>query len=466
MEFYFCDREFTVQGIASTDGAGTIKMDDDLESIDESESVYTFSGVLYFTDKQRDQIKRMSALGNYIIYQRANGSQACMTIMETNYNPTEGTCELICEDGALDLLNNVVSQWTETSAQSFEYYFNKTLADTGFTLNENCFKGLTRTISFDQENTALERLRSIISEFGGGRFRINFEFRNTELVSKSIDIVEELGEEKPITLRVGREVNSITTSGNLYELTTAVRAFGNQKEGSNVRVSLSGYAWTDPDKRLELRNGVLVDTQEAPKWSRLLSTTTGLFTRTKIYDTDDQGTLLSLARQELLKNSQPAVNYEVDLASVPENIEIGDRVDVVDENDELFLSAKVLKMERCTARDETRITLGDFLIQYSGLDPQLVQIANDFSKQFDESIPAEVIITPSKQFFVDGQGSITLTATVKKGKDDITNLFTSFIWSRYNDKNELDTTFSATGKSITITAGDSTVYTYYCTADY
>ncbi|MRC26367.1 hypothetical protein GH854_33535, partial [Bacillus thuringiensis] len=114
-------------------------------------------------------------------------------------------------------------------------------------------------------------------------------------------------------------------------------------------------------------------------------------------------------------------------------------------------------MERCTARDETRITLGDFLIQYSGLDPQLVQIANDFSKQFDESIPAEVIITPSKQFFVDGQGSITLTATVKKGKDDITKLFTSFIWSRYNDKNELDTTFSATGKSITITAGDSTV---------
>ncbi|MRB84925.1 hypothetical protein GH851_30805, partial [Bacillus thuringiensis] len=321
-----------------------------------------------FTDKQRDQIKRMSALGNYIIYQRANGSQACMTIMETNYNPTEGTCELICEDGALDLLNNVVSQWTETSAQSFEYYFNKTLADTGFTLNENCFKGLTRTISYDQENTALERLRSIISEFGGGRFRINFEFRNTELVSKSIDIVEELGEEKPITLRVGREVNSITTSGNLYDLTTAVRAFGNQKEGSNVRVSLSGYAWTDPDKRLELRNGALVDTQEAPKWSRLLSTTTGLFTRTKIYDTDDQGTLLSLARQELLKNSQPAVNYEVDLASVPENIEIGDRVDVVDENDELFLSAKVLKMERCTARDETRITLGDFLIQYSGLD--------------------------------------------------------------------------------------------------
>ncbi|MRC99910.1 hypothetical protein GH856_28230, partial [Bacillus thuringiensis] len=68
---------------------------------------------------------------------------------------------------------------------------------------------MTRTISYDQENTALERLRSIISEFGGGRFRINFEFRNTELVSKSIDIVEELGEEKPITLRVGREVNSI-----------------------------------------------------------------------------------------------------------------------------------------------------------------------------------------------------------------------------------------------------------------
>ena len=154
------------------------------------------------------------------------------------------------------------------------------------------------------------------------------------------------------------------------------------------------------------------------------------------------------------------------MATVPDNINIGDRVDIADERDELFLSGKVLKMERCTARDETKITLGDFLIQYSGLDPQLERIANDFSKQFDESIPSEVVITPSKQFFVDGQGTITLTASVKKGKDDITSWFTSFVWTRYNADNVLDSSFSATGKTITITAGDSTVYTYYCTVDY
>ena len=466
MEFYFCNREMEILGIASTDGVGTIKMDDDLESIDESESVYSFSGILMFDDFQRDQVKRMAELGNYILYQRADGSQACMTIMEINHNPTAGTREVICEDGALDLLNNVVEPVNQTSAQSFEFYFNRTLADTGFVLGENCFQGLTRTLKYENEATALERLRSLISDFGGGRFRITFKLRNSQIVSKVIDVVEDLGETKSITLRVGSEVNSITTSGNLYDLTTAVRAYGNKKEGTDVRVSLSGYAWTDPDKRFELRNGMLVDLQESPKWSRLASTTGGLFTRTKIYDTDDQGTLLSLARQELLKNSTPVVNYEVDLATVPDNINIGDRVDIADERDELFLSGKVLKMERCTARDETKITLGDFLIQYSGLDPQLEQIANDFSKRFDESIPSEVVITPSKQFFVDGQGTITLTANVKKGKDDITSWFTSFVWTRYNADNVLDSSFSATGKTITITAGDSTVYTYYCTVDY
>lgn len=466
IEIYFTDREFNPIGIASTDGAGIIKMSDDHEIVDEDTGVIQFTGVLHYEEDQLVKVKEMSALGNYAVYRRHDGSSACQRIMEFTHNPTDGTREIICEDGALDMLNNVVPAFSSPIPQPFEYYFNIVMADTGIKLGANWFKGVTRTLSYDNEATALERLRTLITDFGGGAFTLDFEFDNMELQTKTLNVIEALGQEKDITLRVGTDVNSITTTGNLYDLTTAIKPFGGTPEGSDTPINLSGYSWVDPDGRFKLQNGVIVDTQEAPKWSRLLSISGGLFTRAVTYDTLDKGKLASLAVAELKKNSVPQFNYEVDIANVPEGLDIGDRIDIVDEKDELYLSGRVLVIDRCTAENTTVVTLGEFIIKYSGLNEQLLKIASDFSKQFDQSVPAEVIVTPSKQFFVNGQGQITLTAKVKKGTTDITSNFTSFVWRRYDASNILDATWTATGKQITITAGTSNVYTYYCSVDY
>lgn len=466
MEFHFLNRNFELQGMVSTDEGGTIRMDDDVEKITDENGIIEFTGVVYFTDEMRDKVKRMTALGNYVVYKRQNGDFACVSIMETTREPLSGTVTIICEEAGLDLLNNVVQPEDRGFDETFEAYFNRAMEDTGFVLGENIYSGESRKLKFESENTAVERLRLIIEGFGGGKFKFEYVFLNNKLDKKIIHIVEDLGDEKPITLRVGREVNGITTTGSIYEMMTAVMPFGNTREGTEERIGLSGYPWTDPDKRFEIQAGVLIDTQEAPKWSRIASNTNGLFTRAKTYDADNQADLLALALEDLRKNSAPIVNYEVDLAVTPPNLSIGDTISIADEDDELFLTGKVLEMTYSSARDESTVTLGDFKIQYGGLDQQLQQLADDFSKQFDQSIPAEVIITPSKQFFVDGAGTITLTATVKKGYTDITSQFTSFIWSRHKADNTLDTTFSATGKTITVTAGESSVYTYYCTVDY
>ncbi len=466
MEFYFTNRNFKLQGVASTDGAGTIRMDQDVEKVTNADGLISFSGVLYFTDEQRDKVKTMAAIGNYILYQRHTGDYAAVTIMETTRNPLAGTQEIIAEDAGLDLLNNVVQPEDRKQNELFESYFNRALADTGFTLGNNIFAGERRVLAFEKEDTAVERLRLILEGFGGGKFKFEYGFSNTELTKKVIHIVEDFGAKKPVKLRVGREINSITTKDSIYDLKTAVQAFGNKPDGSDSRISLSGYPWVDPEGRFEIQNGVLIDKQEAPKWSRIGSDTNGLFTRAITYDANTQGDLLALALADLKATSVPTYNYDVDLAIVPQGIEIGDTVDVVDENEELFLSAKILEMEYSSSTLQSKIILGEFRIQYSGLDPRLLQIANDFSKQFDESIPSEVIITPSKQFFVDGDGTITLTADVLKGGKNISDLFTRYTWSRYDATNTLDPTFSETGKTITITSGSSSVYTYYCTVDY
>lgn len=444
-------------------------MSDDHEIINyETDDIIEFTGVLHFDESQEQlvKVKEMAQLGNYLIYRRHNGDSACLTIMDFTHNPLAGTREISCEDGALDLLNNVVPAIKTTSPQSFQYYWNIVMRDTGFTLGANYFSNQTRTLNYDNETTAVERLRSIISDFGGAKFTIDFEFENMQLKSKTMNIVEDMGDEKDITLRVGRDVDSIVTTGNIYELTTAIRALGGTPEGSNNPITLSGFSWIDPDGRFKLENGVMIDTQEAPKWSRLLSTTGGLFTRAVTYDTLDKGKLASLAVSELKKKSQPVFNYEVNVVNVPSNLNVGDRINIVDEKDELYLSGKALTIDRCSADDTVTLTLGDFRIQYSGIDPQLLQIASDFSKQFDNSVPSEVIITPSKQFFVNGEGTISISAKVVKGKDDITSNFTSFVWRRYDASNVLDTSWTATGKTITVNAGQSNVYTYYCSVDY
>lgn len=469
MEFYFTDRQFNVLGIASTDGSGLIKMIDDHEIMEyESDDLITLSGTLVFGDSQSklNKVKNMVSLGNYIIYRRYNGTSACLSIMEYNHNPINGERSFKAEDAGLDLLNNVVPTVNVESPQSFDYYYNITMADTGITLRNNIFANTTRTLVYDNESTALERLRANIADFGGGKFLLDFQFQGTKLVGKYIDIVEDVGVDRPVKLRVGKDVGSITTDANIYDLVTAVRPFGGKLEGSDSKVNLVGFEWSDPDSRFKLVNGLLTDTQEAPKWSRLLSTSTGLFTRAITFDTTDKGKLVSLAVQHLKDNSNPAVNYTVNVVNPDVGFDIGDRVDVVDEFDELYINGKVLTIDRSTTNGTIEVILGDFRIVYDGLDKQLVQIANDFSKQFDESIPSQVIVTPSKQFFVNGEGTITLSARVTKGDKDISDLFTQYNWRRYDGSGALDPTFNQKGRTITITAGSSAVYTYKCLVDY
>lgn len=444
-------------------------MSDDHEVVEyEYDDLIKFSGTLHFDDSQSqlNKIKSMVQLGNYIIYRRHDGSSACITIMELNHDPINGIRSFRGEDGGLDLLNNVAPAINVTTEQSFAYYWNLIFADTGINLRSNYLVNERRILSYENEVSALERLRSLIGDFGGGKFTLDFQFDNLKLSGIYMDILPDLGEERDVTLRVGDQVDSIKTTGNIYDLMTAIRPFGNKPEGSDSKINLNNYSWIDPDGRFKLENGVMIDTQEAPKWSRLLSTTGGLFTRAISYDTLDKGTLAALAMADLKTNSVPAFNYEVSVINPPADLNIGDTVDIVDEKDELYLSGKVLTIDRSTADQSISLVLGDFRLKYSGLNSQLLQIASDFSKQFDDSIPSQVILTPSKQFFVNGVGSITITAKVMKGTKDITSLFTQFRWRRYDASNTLDPTFNQTGKTITVTAGSSTVYTYQCSVDY
>lgn len=62
---------------------------------------------------------------------------------------------------------------------------------------------------------------------------------------------------------------------------------------------------------------------------------------------------------EAEKALQMEVNYEADIVYLPENVKIGDRVNVVDNEGRLYTSTRVLKLETSvTSRKRTAIPWG------------------------------------------------------------------------------------------------------------
>lgn len=115
------------------------------------------------------------------------------------------------------------------------------------------------------------------------------------------------------------------------------------------------------------------------KWSRYLSesgTDEGHITVNYSYDTLTQSELCNRAITQLKKLCQVEINYEVDIVSLPKSIQIGDRINVIDEEGELYLEARILKLEKSRANKENKATLGDFLIKDSGISERLKQLAD------------------------------------------------------------------------------------------
>lgn len=60
---------------------------------------------------------------------------------------------------------------------------------------------------------------------------------------------------------------------------------------------------------------------------------------------------------------------------LPSGVRIGDRVNIVDDAGGLYLSARILKLETSIAEDTRTATLGEYLIQDSGIAQKVEELA-------------------------------------------------------------------------------------------
>ncbi|MEO3720089.1 phage tail spike protein [Lacticaseibacillus paracasei] len=390
MIFYFAKHPtFELVGTASTSQTESIWLSDNGNQEGEYRSVSggycSYGATVYFQPDQSAHVKEMTAPGNYILYKDRNGASVWLTILTCEHDPLAGYDTITAEDASMDLINETVGAYTAPEAMTIADYISFFVTDSGFEIGINEIPDLARTLSWEsEETTALARILSVATQFDA-ELNFRFEVSGIAVIKKYIDIRKSLGRDRREELTVDAQLNSIVTNTDVSDLYTSVYAIGSTPEGSDSAITLKGYNWTDPDGRyVLLADGSLRDPVANQTWSRLVdraALTGGFINRIKTYEAQTQATLLNSALDGLKKSNHPAVTYTVDIAILPNDIQVGDTVHLRDEKEGLFLSARVLELTYSYSTETGAATLGDYLIEASQVDPQYRALAETLAKQ-------------------------------------------------------------------------------------
>lgn len=465
MDFFITDRSFELKTIVSTtaDVEYPVITASDVSTLETASRRMTMQ--LSFTKENTAKIKKDVAVGNYVLYQDLNQKFVWMTILKVTHNPLTNVRTLECEDAGMDLLNEDLPPFPSQGNHNIAWYIEKFTYDSGFVIGKNEIPNLTRTLEWDGNMTALERIQSVATQFDNAELEFSFEFTGNQLDKRKIDIYKKRGVDERKKLYVNRDINSIETEEDIYQLVNSIYPTGGTPEGKEEPITLKGYNWKDPEGRfvLDKKSGRVNDTHNVKQWSRT-NTNSHYFLQHKSWTTTNQKELLNTTINWLKKYSVPVVNYVVDIANIPSQLTVGDTLDIIDENENLFLSSRVQKLTVNYETEQMTCELSDFVRLEGGLSQQLADLANKLTNTINSSIPYVVNIDQSAPFFINGEGTITLTANVSKGDLDVTNFFKTFEWTRLKLDGSLDTDWSDTGRTITITAGTELRYTYLVNA--
>ncbi|MFR6133892.1 MAG: phage tail spike protein [Fusicatenibacter saccharivorans] len=376
---YFTDRHMNVLGQASTHIPEGLRVSDDLKTEEVEAGVATLEFTLNYTEKTRKEASRYGAVGNYIL--RKNGEEEeFYTIITSEENVFKQEVEIYAEDAGMDLLNETVGAYAADKAYPASYYVEKFSYDSGFEVGLNEVSNLNRKLSWEGETTASERILSVATQFDA-EVSYSFEIDRLRIRHKYINLHKKRGTDSGRELRINREINNIIVKSSVEDLATALSVTGGYPEESETPITLKGYKYDDGD--IYLSGSTLYSRSAVAKWSRYLSekgSGTGHIVQSYTHDTTSKSELCNRAVSKLKKIYDAAVSYEVELAYLPDGIKIGDTVNIVDDTGELYLSARIMKLESSICNDEYTATLGEYKLKSSGISEKMESLASQFEK--------------------------------------------------------------------------------------
>ena len=385
MIIYFCDRSLTVLGQASTSLRGDYVITSDTKKEATETGVSSLDATLSFTDDTRATLENWCNAGNYVL--TYNGDEKTESkdatdlymIVDTELSVTDRTINLYAENSGLDLLNNLAGEYTGTDDMTAGDYIKYFLEGTGFTLRNDTTTAIGKKLEWTSTETVTKRIQEIATDFDA-ELSYGFTVKGMQITERYVDVMDEVGTETDTILYIDKQVNNITVKKTIENLATALYPTGKDS------LTLKGYTIPEADKEKWQIDpeGNLVSLEALQKWKRYDTTTdeayTGnLYQKYEVSDCEEVGTLYELAKTKLESLSDVEVNYEVDIASLPNGIGIGDRVTIVDDAGNTYISGRILELETSVTSGTKTATLGDYIIETAGISETVERLAEEFA---------------------------------------------------------------------------------------
>ena len=384
MIIYPCDRKMNVLGTITSGSEFEgliITKDKRTEELEYGSTVLSLD--IAYKNESRQKITDILKIGNYLLIHFEDYDDY-YTIIEKEDDYKNNSVNLYCENCGMDLLNEIAGDYEADADYNIAHYVDKYLYDTGFEIKINELGDtIKKRLSFSNGETLASRILNIATEFEV-EIDYTFDIENLSVIHKYINIYQKKGnEDSNVELRLNREIDNIICTESMTELLTAFSSItGSTPEGQNEPISLRGYSYDDGDIYVDA-SGWMYSRSGLAEWSRYLSETgtdVGHIVGTFSYDTTDQKTLCDKAVEELKKRIKPKVEYDIELAYLPNNVSIGDTVLISDEDGNKYFTARLTKIERSEIDDETIVTFGDFKDKESSVSQQLKDLANQFGE--------------------------------------------------------------------------------------
>ena len=421
MIIYLADRHMNIVATCSNNLPKGLKFQNDLKAEDVESGVATFSVDILYDEEDAVKTAQYCESGNYVLVYDDNGENGFYTIIEAENNRKEHSINIYAEDGGLDLLNEVVDAYTADGPHPIAFYIEKFSYDSGFEIGLNEVSDLNRTLSWSGQDTCTARILSVANSFDA-EIGFSFTVKNMTITHKYINIYKKRGNENVAQLRLNTDIDNIIVKSSISDLTTCLIPSGGTPEGSEHPITLAGYKYDDGDIYVN-ELGWVASRTALSKWSRYQWETYGSYgghiVKYYTYDTTSQSELCNRSISYLKKYYDIIYNYEVDIAILPDNVRIGDTINIIDENGELYLNARVLKLETSSCDKTATATLGDFLIKSGGISEKVKMIAEQFKdyviKQREQAYKTQQL---AKSALTKANEASTTATNASKKADD------------------------------------------------
>ena len=419
MIVYFADRQLNILGQASTDLPAGLTISKDCKGEDVETGVAVFECDVHFSHNTRRKVESFAEVGNFVL--RKNGDECELyTIIDSETDTKKQTVYVYAEDAGLDLLNEVVGVYEADKAYPITHYVEKFAYDSGFRIGINEATSLTRKLAWDGEQTVTARLASVATQFDGCEISYSFKIKGLRITDKLINIYKQRGRDVGTTLWLNKDIDNIIIKKSIANIATALRATGGTPDDADDPITLRGYKYDDGDFYID--GDCLKSRKALQKWSRYLNPNEpnlregheGHIVQLYSYDTENQATLFAHTLAELKLLCEMEANYEAEIKNL-KGAKIGDRINIVDEAGELYLSSRLLQLETSIEKQEIKAVLGEHLIKASGISQKVENLAKQFAINSKSAERALTVAKNANTAATAAQGQAN-TALVEAGK--------------------------------------------------